>query len=118
MKSRQVTFYVDRDQLPKMMEAVRGRIIPRYEVLPHFLGITIIKANAGARAEVIFTTFWDDGLEGSDDAASQFIDEVAQSTGRNPSRKAYDTLYAQVRDSAGTFQLGVARPLPQSAIAT
>jgi hypothetical protein len=105
MRSRQVTFYVERLEIPRMMAAVEDHVIPRYEVLPHFLGLTVIKADTGTRAEVIVTSFWDDGLEGSEHEASRFVDEIVQATGRNPSRKAFDTLYAQVRDSTGTFLL-------------
>lgn len=111
MKSRQVTFYIDRIDLPRMMTAVEEHVIPRYEDLPHFLGLTVIKADAGTRAEIIVTSFWDDGLEGSEQEASRFIDEIVLATGRNPSRKAFDTLYAQVRDSTGTFRLGPATPV-------
>jgi len=111
MNSRQVTFYVERIQLPRMMAALEDHVIPSFEGLPHFLGLTVIKANAGTRAEVIVTSFWDEGLEGSEQEASRFIDEVVLSTGRNPSRKAFDTLYAQVRDSTGTFRLGPATPV-------
>ena len=57
------------------------------------------------------TSFWDDGLEGSEHEASRFVDEIAQATGRNPSRKAFDTLYAQVGDSTGTFRLGPGTPV-------
>jgi hypothetical protein len=112
MKSRQVTFYVERIQLPRMMAAVEDHVIPSFEGLPHFLGLTVIKANAGIRAEVIVTSFWDDELEGSEQEASRFIDEIAQATGRNPSRKEFDTLYAQVRDSRGTFLLSPVTSVP------
>jgi hypothetical protein len=112
MKSRQVCFYVERQELPLVMSAVQGHVIPRYELLPHFLGLTVIKADAGARAEVVVTSFWDDGLEGSELEASRFIDEIVEVTGRNPSRKAYDTLYAHVRDASGAF-----RPGPAEAVA-
>jgi hypothetical protein len=91
---------VERIQLPRMMAAVQDHVIPRYEFLRHFLGLTVIKADAGTRAEVIVTSFWDDGLEGSEQEASRFIDEIVLATGRNPSRKAFDTL--------GAFRLGPA----------
>jgi len=106
MKSRQVCIYVEMDELRPLMSAIRGHVIPRYEVLPHFLGLTVIKADMGTRAEVLVTSFWDDGLGGSEDEASRFVDEIVQTTGKNPSRKAFDTLYAQVRDVSGTFRMG------------
>jgi len=113
MKSRQVCFYVELVDLSRVLSAVGEHVIPRYEVLPHFLGLTVIKSNVGTRAEVIVTSFWDDGLEGSEQEAGRFIDEINEVTGSNPSRKAYDTLYAQVRDSSGQFRL--VPPLGESA---
>ena len=105
MKSRQVSFYVQLHEVAPLMAAVQEHVIPRYEALPHFLGLTVIKCDVRTRAEVIVTSFWDDGLDGSEQEASNFIDEIHEVTGANPSRKAFDTLYAQVRDSAGIFQL-------------
>jgi hypothetical protein len=105
MKSRQVCFYVDRSGLWEMMDAVEERVIPNFEALPHFLGITVIKADAGTRCEVVVTTYWDEGLEGSEEQSALFVEEIARETGRNPSRKAFDTLYARVRDSAGQLRL-------------
>jgi hypothetical protein len=111
MKSRQVCFYIDIVDLPRVMSAIENHVAPRYAVLPHFLGLTAIKANVGKRAEVVVTSFWDDGLGGSEQEASRFITEIVEVTGRNPSRKSYDTLYAQVRDSSGMFRLAGASGL-------
>jgi hypothetical protein len=107
MKSRQVCFYIELVDLPRVLASIEAHVIPRYEVLPHFLGLTVIKADAGERAEMLVTSFWDDGLEGSEQEASRFIAEINRVTGRNPSRKAFDTLYAQVRDSGGLFRRGM-----------
>lgn len=88
------------------MRAVRDRVLPNYAALPHFLGLTMIKADAGSRAEIIVNSFWDDGLEGSEAEVSRFFDEITRVTGGNPSRKAFDTLHAQVRDATGDFRTG------------
>jgi hypothetical protein len=103
VKSRQFYFYVDLVDLSKVMAAVQERVIPRYESLSHFLGLTVIKANVNRRVEVVVTSFWDDGLEGSEDEATRFVNEIAEVTGSNPSRKTYDILYARVRDASGAF---------------
>lgn len=103
MQCRQVTFYVDTAKLAPMMEAIRDRVIPDYEALPHFLGLTAIKYDGMTQSEVIVTSFWDDGVAGSDVAAARFVDEIVALTGRNPIRKTFDTLFAQVRTSSGAF---------------
>ena len=104
MRCRQVCFYVDLDDLPRMMAAIEEAVIPSFELTPNFLGVTAIKANAGSRAEVIVTSFWHLGLEGSEDEAERFVEAISRVTGRNPSRKNFDTLYAEIRDSEGGFR--------------
>ena len=104
MRCRQVCFYVDLDDLPRMMAAIEKTVIPSFEVTPNFLGVTAIKANAGDRAEVVVTSFWDLGLEGSEEAAERFVQAISAVTGRSPSRKNFDTLYAEIRDSEGGFK--------------
>ena len=56
MKCRQFSFYLDISGLPLLMTAVEDHVIPHFEVLPHFLGLTVMKADVGARAEVIVTS--------------------------------------------------------------
>jgi heme-degrading monooxygenase HmoA len=103
MKCRQVTFFVENPDLVAMMEAVRDRVIPSYESLPHFQGVTVVRSDLGPRSEVVVTSFWDDGLEDSEEMSNRFVEEIAHATGRNPIRKPYETLYAQVRNSLGGF---------------
>ena len=108
MQSRQVVFYADLAELPQVISVIKDRVVPRYTELAHFLGLTAIRAVIGDRVEVVVTSFWDDGLEGSEQAAAQFLDEIKERTGQIASLKRFETLYAQVRDSTGLFRLGVA----------
>lgn len=103
MKSRMVQFYVQSDEVPLIMAAISNEVIPRFEQQPHFLGLTVLKSDAEPRSEMVATSYWDDGLEGSELESQRFVDEVIRVTGRNPSRKVFDVLYAQVRDSSGTL---------------
>jgi hypothetical protein len=114
MKSRMVSFYIDLDALPPLMAAVEDLVIPRYEAMPHFLGLTLIKRDVLERAEVIVTSFWDDDLDESESQAKRFFDAINQLTGRNPSRRTYDTLYAKLRDPPGSPQPAPDQPRPQS----
>jgi hypothetical protein len=99
MKSRQVSFFLDTDELPLLMQAVRDRVIPRYEGIPQFLGLTVLKAEIGSRSEIVVTSFWDNNLEGSELEAARFIEEIVEATGGNPTQRGFDTLYAKIRNS-------------------
>jgi hypothetical protein len=114
MKSRMVSFYIDLDTLPPLMAAVEDFVIPRYEAMSHFLGLTLIKRDVLERAEVIVTSFWDDDLDESESQAKRFFDAINQLTGRNPSRRTYDTLYAKLRTPPGSPQPASDQPHPQS----
>jgi hypothetical protein len=103
MKCRQTSFFVDQDRLPEILKAVVDELTPKYREIPHFLGVTLIKADHGNRAEVMTTSFWNDGLEGSDEASRRFVDEVHEISGSFPSRKTFDILFAQVRADDGSF---------------
>ncbi len=101
MKSRQVSFYVQADDIPLVMDTLCSEVLPQFQELPNFLGLTMIKADTDGRSEVVSTSFWDDGIEGSEHVASHFIGEIVRVTGRNPARKVFDVLYASVRDANG-----------------
>jgi heme-degrading monooxygenase HmoA len=106
MQSRQICFYAERADVPHVMAAVQSHVSRRYKSLPSFLGMTVIKRDTGRRSEVIVTSFWDDSLGSTDTYASRFIDEIHRLTGTNASQKDFDTLYALVRDTRGTFRSG------------
>ncbi len=101
MKSRQLHFYVQAEVVTSLTETVRNRVVPRYEEFPHFLGLTLLKVDLKERAEIVITSYWDDGLVDSEQMSAQFIDEIVKLTGSNPVRKVFDILYASVRDSNG-----------------
>jgi hypothetical protein len=104
MRCRQTYFYVNKDRLPEVLKVVVDVLVPEYREVPHFLGATLIKADHGNRAEVITTSYWDDGLEGSEEVSLRFVDEIHRISGSNPSRKRFDTLYAELRAEGGTFR--------------
>jgi len=103
LRCRRVHGPVELADLAAMMATLEDVMIPSFELTPHFLGVTAIKANAGSRAEVVITSFWDNGLTESEDEAERFVLSISQVTGRNPSQKNFDTLYAQLRDPSGMW---------------
>jgi predicted secreted protein len=112
MRSRQVNFFVGEERLSEVMEAVTNDVVPRFRELPHFLGLTVLKGDGVRRAELLATSYWDDGLEDSEAISMEFMDEIYRATGTNPSVKAYDIVFAAVRCSDGTFDLRPSNGLP------
>jgi hypothetical protein len=74
MKSRTVSFYIDLDALPPLMAAIEDIVIPRYEAIPQFLGLTLIKHDVLDRAEVIVT------LSGTTTSTNRRVKPSASST--------------------------------------
>jgi hypothetical protein len=101
VKCRQTSFYVAQDDLRTIVAAIADEVVPEFRTVPHFLGLTLVKADHGDRAEVIVTSFWDDGLDGSDDVSRRFVRRVHEITGSNPARRGFDVLYAEMRSADG-----------------
>ena len=104
MKCRQTSFYVDQDDLSDVVTTVVESLLPEYRHTPHFLGLTLTKAEFGMRTEVIATSFWDDGLEGSDEIAHRFAGEIHRITGTNPTQKPFELLYMEMNTKGESFR--------------
>ena len=104
MKSRQVSFFIDLNSLPSLMTVLMEEVLPGFRELPHFLGFTVLKSDSGTRTEIVGMSYWDDDLEGSEETAQRFVEEVHRLTGASPSRKRFDILYATMRDTVGGLQ--------------
>ena len=50
---RQIRFYAERAQLAELVNAVEDRVVPRFEELPDYLGLTMIKSDAATRCEIV-----------------------------------------------------------------
>jgi hypothetical protein len=105
MKSRVVDFYVNPEDMSRVVSTIENEVIPGFQRLPHFLGLTVIKSETAGRSEVIAASYWDDGLEESERESQRFVDEIIRATGSNPSRRTFDVVYAQVRNSAGALSV-------------
>jgi hypothetical protein len=102
VKSRQVNFFVDDDQVDPILNELADQVVPRFIQFPHFLGWVLLKAETtGSRREIVALSFWDDVLEGSESISRDFRDEVRRIVGTNPTRKAFDILRVAIRDANG-----------------
>jgi hypothetical protein len=107
MKCRQLSYYAEPDALRRSMTVIAEQVIPRYKGTPHFLGYVVLEteplpghADTDTRREVTVMSFWEDGLEGSEVAAREFISEVNRVARTNPVRKSFTLLRALWLDGA------------------
>ncbi len=96
-----MSFFVEQDQIPLVVQAVQEEVLPRFTQLPHFLGFVALQSEVGPRPEVVTMSFWEDGLEDSEAIAEEFRDEIVRVTGKTAARKAFDILRVMVRNTAG-----------------
>jgi hypothetical protein len=101
MMSRQVTAFVEPDALHSVVDTLIDEVLPVYCETPHFLGFTVIKSEAGPRTEIVATSYWDDGLEGSAHLSDQFMANIRAIEGVSASRRTFEILYVTMRDTTG-----------------
>lgn len=99
MNSRQLSFYVDLSDLPRITRSFSDEVLPAFHRIPGFLGATLLKSDVGERTEIVANSFWNGGMDGSEEVSAQVVNEIIAATGRNPSRRAFDILYAHVEES-------------------
>ncbi len=99
MKSRQISFYTDLSDLPKVTRSFSEEVLPAFRQLPHFLGATLLRADAGERTEIVASSFWSDGLAESEETSAKVVNAIFRATGQNPSRRTFDILYACVGET-------------------
>ena len=102
-----MSFFIDPEVLAASMERVTAEVVPRFLDLPHFRGYLVLESDHGSRRQVRVMSFWDDGLEGSEDASQAFIVAVYEVTGTNPSREVFDILGAMLIDGNGVHRVEI-----------
>lgn len=105
MKSRRVSFFIEREQIGTVVTAIETEVLPFYSSRPHFLGFLALEAELGPRPEVVVITLWDDGLTDSEALSDAFREQVQRVTGMMPARQAFDILRVMVRDTNGDICL-------------
>jgi len=105
VKCREMSFYIDPEVLESSMAEVSAEVLPRFLDLPHFRGYSVLKSDHGSRRQVRVMSFWDDGLEGSEEASQAFIDAVYNIIGSNPSREVFEILGAMLIDGDGVHRV-------------
>jgi len=97
MKCRQVSFFIHPDDVPAASETVSREVLPMFLKLPNFRGYLALEATHEITREIVLMSFWDDNLDGSEDAERAFIGTIFAATGTNPSRRSFNILGAMTR---------------------
>ena len=105
MKCRELSFFIEPELLETSMAEVSAEVLPRFLDLPHFRGYAVLESDRGSRRQVRVMSFWDDGLEGSEEASQAFIDAVYNIIGSNPSREVFEILGAMLIDGDGVHRV-------------
>ncbi len=108
MKCRIINSFVEEESVPAILATI-DEILPRFWTYPHYLGAFALRSEIGPRPEIVTITLWDDGLEGSEELANEYRDEILRRTGMKPGRQAFDILRAEVRDLDGTIRTHLKR---------
>ncbi len=101
MKCRTVSFFVESARIQDVMTNIDAEVLPRFLVLPHFLGLVALQSPLGTRAEVVVMSLWDDELEESETVSESFRGRIQQATGMTPERRAFDVLRVMVLNANG-----------------
>jgi hypothetical protein len=108
MKCRQLSFYAEPEAAEHAKTVISEQVIPKYIGISHFIGFVVLETDpspghpdADTRRELTVLSFWEDGLEGSESAAQEFVSEVNRVARTNPVRKSFNLLQAMWRDGAG-----------------
>ena len=100
-----MSFFVEDKLIPDVVRRVQEDVLPRFSVLPHFLGFVALQSEVGPRPEIVAMSFWDEGLEDSEAISEDFRNEIEAVTGTTPARRAFDILRVMVRDTDGNVCL-------------
>jgi hypothetical protein len=101
MKCRELSFFIDPVLLDASMAKVAADVLPKFLGLPHFRGYVTLESDHGSHRQVRVMSFWDDGLDGSDEASQAFIEAVYDIVGTNPVRETFDVRGALLIDDTG-----------------
>ncbi len=86
-----MTFFLERDQLPSVLEVVDGEVIPAFRDAPHFVALVILNDDRDGR-QVTGLSVWDSDVPGCEEQMSEFRKRIAELTGLTPTASSFDVL--------------------------
>jgi hypothetical protein len=93
MRGRTVSFYIDSELMPTVLQVVDNELLPIYSSMPHFLGLVILESEvAGGRPEVVGLSVWDEEMDDSETVINGFLQRLYETTGVSASQRTYRVL--------------------------
>ena len=83
------------------MTTIDKEVLPRFKVLPHFLGLSALQSALGTRSEVVVVSLWNDELSESEAISESFRLRIQQATGMTPERREFDVLRVVALNAKG-----------------
>ena len=83
------------------MTTIDKEVLPRFKVLPHFLGLSALQSALGTRSEIVVVSLWNDELNESEAISESFRLRIQQATGMTPERREFHVLRVVALNAKG-----------------
>jgi len=92
MRGRTVSFYIDAELIPEVLDVIDNELLPTYSSLPHFLGLIILQSEVDGLPEVLGVSVWDEDMDDSEVVIGGFLQRLHNTTGVSASQRNYKVL--------------------------
>lgn len=92
MRARTVSFYIDPQFVPQVLEALDNDLIPQYREVPHFVGLVVLESEIGGRPEFLGISVWDGDRTDCDDVIEVFLDRLFEVAGTSATTRRYNVV--------------------------
>jgi hypothetical protein len=93
VKARTVSFYIDPEFVPQVLEALDTELIPQYREVPHFVGLVVLESEEETgRPEFVGISVWDGDRTDCDDVIEVFLSRLFDVAGTSATTRRYDVV--------------------------
>jgi hypothetical protein len=92
VKARTVSFYIDPEFVPQVLETLDNELIPRYQEVPHFVGLVVLEGEAEGRPEFVGISVWDGDRTDCDEVIEVFLRRLFDVAGTAATTRRYNVV--------------------------
>jgi len=92
VKARTVSFYIDPEFVPQVLEALDNELIPQYREVPHFIGLVVLESEEEGRPEFLGMSVWDGDRTDCDDVIELFLTRLFDVAGTSATTRHYNVV--------------------------